>query len=228
MIFRVGLSLIAGLVVSGNAVPTSVVEISDTTSLPLASYREQEERIATFYAVSNYAISIAQNEATTPKQSALIDSSTMAVWPRRKRCVTKRLAVTIDLDPGFQVFDPTDPPLPAVGLAVELDRIRKAGIEIVWVSNLLEAHEEDVRMILAATQLDENRSDILVLGSTHQSKHEKLDKLNSEVCVIAMGGDRVADFEQAIEYVRDPTGPIAKALLENIESGWFLIASPIS
>ncbi|WP_088306571.1 hypothetical protein [Novosphingobium sp. B 225] len=181
-----------------------------------------------YHTLSSYAISAARTKSGPLRQSVMIDPATLSTWPLREPCKTDHIAVAIDLDPGSQVFDPNDPPFPADGLANELERLRSSEISIIWSTDLPEIHEDAVRTILAATELDKDRSDTLIMATNRSTKHDQLLKLSSDFCIIAMGGDRIGDFEPAYDYLRDPNGPVATTLAANVGDGWFIISLPIS
>lgn len=186
------------------------------------------EPVSGYRALANYALAVAAKEGGAVRPSALIDPSTINVWPNARPCAADRLAIVVDLDPDLRVFDPNDPPLPADDIITELDRVRKAGVVIVWATALLETNESAVRTVLAATEVSPANADILVMASRRFSKYDRIHQLASNLCIIAMGGDRIGDFEQAYDYLKDPKGPIANVLAAHVGLDWFLVPTPIS
>ena len=188
----------------------------------------EPESLSGYRALANYALAVSAKEGGAVRPSALIDPSTITVWPNARPCAADRLAIVVDLDPDLRVFDPNDPPLPADDIITELDRVRKAGVVIVWATALLETNESAVRTVLAATEVSPANADILVMASRRFSKYDRIHQLASKLCIIAMGGDRIGDFEQAYDYLKDPKGPIANVLAAHVGLDWFLVPTPIS
>jgi len=165
-----------------------------------------------------------------PRQSALIDPTTLAGIPRTSSCSESRPAVAIDLDPGQASFDLDNPPLPASGLAETLADMRLAGISVLWVSALPAASEARLHDLIQAIGLDPQRTDHLLLlrqGQRSDRKPARLQAAARDWCIVAVAGDRRGDFEEAYDYLRDPDGPIARTLDANIGNGWFLTPLPI-
>lgn len=188
----------------------------------------ETEAVSGYRALANYALAIAAKEGGGARPSALIEPSTINVWPSRRPCAANRLAIVVDLDPDLRVFDPNDPPLPADDIVTQLGRVRNAGVVIVWATALSQTHESAVRTVLAATEVSPANADILVMASQRFSKYERIHQLAPQLCIIAMGGDRIGDFEQAYDYLKDPEGPIANVLAAHVGIDWFLVPTPIS
>ncbi len=182
-----------------------------------------------FEAFSRYA---ADHAAPPPpgraRASALIDPASLARTPQPGRCTTQAPAVVLDLDPGAQTFDLSDPPLPAPGLADALTSLRFAGLTVLWVSSLPEREAERLATVLRATGLDPDGEDRLVLlREPNDRKATRLQQEARRFCVIAFAADRRGDFEEAFDYLRDPEGPVAQALESHIGAGWFITPPPI-
>jgi hypothetical protein len=162
------------------------------------------------------------------RKSALLDQRTLASLPSTRLCGEQRGALLIDLDPGEKAFDLDDPPSPAPGLAERLRAIRGTGTAVVWIASLPESAEKRIGTILKATGLDPLGIDpVLLLRRTETRKQQILQRADADWCVLAIAGDRKADFDEVFDYLRNPNGPVAVALEANIGDGWFLVPQPV-
>lgn len=160
-------------------------------------------------------------------RSAVIAPETLSVIPAPTSCAGKAPAVAIDLDVGDRDFDVTDPPLALGGLAGQLERLRKAGIAVLWITGAPPAVRKKLKVILAATALDEAGSDHLLTTPSKERKQATRLAAAREWCIIAIAGDQMSDFEEAYDFLRDANGPVGSILRLNINNGWFLKAAPI-
>lgn len=164
----------------------------------------------------------------TKRLSALLDQDSITDEPRLSDCGDDPPAVVIDLDPGDQAFDPANPPLPAPGLAARLAELRAAGITVLWSASVPVERSQEVWTVLRATGLDPDRTDRLVLPRrADERKQTRRLAAGRDWCVVAIAGDRRSDFDEVFDYLRDPDGPIAKALEPVLGQGWFLVPTPI-
>jgi hypothetical protein len=162
------------------------------------------------------------------RTSALLDQRSLVAVPAMSPCTDQRSAVLIDLDPGEKVFDLDDPPSPAPGLAEHLRRIRGTGTAVVWIATLPESDARRLGTILKATGLDPLGIDpVMLLGRRETRKQQILDRADEDWCVLAIAGDRKADFDEVFDYLRNPDGPVGIALEQFIGAGWFLAPPPI-
>lgn len=162
------------------------------------------------------------------RNSALLDQSSLATLPQMETCGDQRPALLIDLDPGDKPFDVADPPTPDAELAANLRTIRGRGVAVVWMASLPESAERDVLTIVKATGLDPLGIDrTLLLRESETRKQQLLNRADEEWCVLAVAGDRRADFDEVFDYLRNPDGPVALALEQHIGAGWFLVPPPI-
>lgn len=162
------------------------------------------------------------------RMSALLDQRSLAALPVMETCEDQRPALLIDLDPGEKAFDLTDPPSPEPDLAAQLRTIRGQGVAVVWIATLPESAARDVLTIIKATGLDPlgiDRTLLLRRGETR--KQQILNRADEDWCVLAVAGDRRADFDEVFDYLRNPDGPVALALEQHIGAGWFLVPPPI-
>lgn len=174
---------------------------------------------------------LAQAEAAQPakvRTSALLDQRSLVAVPKMSPCTDQRGAVLIDLDPGDKAFDLNDPPTPMPGLAQHLRRIRGTGTAVVWIASLPDSDAKRLATILKATGLDPLGIDrVMLLHSRETRKQQILDRADDDWCVLAIAGDRKADFDEVFDYLRNADGPVAIALEQFIGAGWFLAPPPI-
>ena len=177
------------------------------------------------YAEAQSKIIPAQGAA---RLSVLIDPATLLDGPKPLACGSQPLAVAIDLDPGTATFDLNDPPAPAAGLAETLTQVRAAGITVFWTSALPVEQGSKLYSVLRATGLDMDGTDrVLLPRKADETKQARRLAAARDWCFIALAGDRASDFEEAIDYLRDPDGPIARAMDPLRGAGWFITPDPI-
>jgi hypothetical protein len=144
---------------------------------------------------------------------------------RRLACPEKVPAVLLDLDPGEAAFAPDNVGLPSNGLAEGLARLREAGIVVLWISR---TDANEVREVADALQLagldPTGRDPLLLVRNAADRKQTLRQEANLDVCVVAIAGDRRADFDELFDYLRDPNGGIG--LEGMIGSGWFIAPLP--
>jgi predicted secreted acid phosphatase len=159
----------------------------------------------------------------------LIDPETLISGPRRLACAAQPLAVAINLDPGTGKLDLDDPPAAAPGLAEALSAIRAAGVRVFWTSALPVDKADRVYAILRATGLDLDGTDRLLLArKASETVQQRRQAAARDWCFVALAGDRPGDFEEALDFLRDPDGPTARAMQPLAGSGWFIIPDPIA
>jgi hypothetical protein len=182
-----------------------------------------------YAAMTAWVLAATETPATTKaRQSALLDQQSLASVPRTQPCGDERRALLMDLDVGEKPFDLADPPSPAPGLAEDLRRIRGTGVAVVWIATLPESAAIDLGTILKATGLDPLGIDrTLLLRRNETRKQQILNRANEDWCVLAIAGDRKADFDEVFDYLRNPDGPVALALEQHVGAGWFLVPPPI-
>ncbi len=177
---------------------------------------------------ARYALAHAADIPGEARYSQLIDPDTLTDHPQRLSCGDKPPAVAIDLDPGERTFDPADPPSPVPGLAEALAQLRAAGVVVFWKSSLNVSQADKIYTVLRAVGLDPDRTDRLLLTRKRDERKEmRLLAAAGEWCFIAMAGDRKGDFLEALDYLRDPDGPVAQAFKPRYGDGWFLTPTPI-
>lgn len=142
-------------------------------------------------------------------------------------CHGGKPAILIDLDPGNAAFQPDAGPFVAQpGLAPALATARAAGTEVLWISVLGEAREADLRAVLADTGLDPAGEDtVLLIRDPAETKTQRRNAIAGEWCITAIVGDRRGDFDEFMDYLRDPDAPTPFDPL--LGSGWFELPPPI-
>lgn len=182
-----------------------------------------------YAAMAAFVMKAAERRPTgVARTSALLDQKSLVSLPRMVDCTDQRGALIIDLDIGEKPFDLTDPPSPAPGLAQYLRTIRGTGTAVLWLATLPESAGKDIATILKATGLDPLGIDhTLLLRREETRKQQILGRADADWCVLAVAGDRRADFDEVFDYLRNPDGPVALALEQHIGAGWFLVPPPI-
>lgn len=213
----------------------SFVTLSAATVSPAAPFpagnrvRTHPSAHTPYAAFTRYALDMAGPvQPGQARRSMLIDQTTLAKVPQLARCGDQPLAVVIDLDRGLQPFDPDDPPLPVPGLAEQLTALRNAGLTVLWNSSAPASLEDRIHTVLRASNLDPHGADrLLLVRGADERKQTSRAAAAQDWCIIAMAGDRRADFDEVFDYLRDPEGPLAHTLSSHLEAGWFLAPSPI-
>lgn len=162
------------------------------------------------------------------RQSMLIDPDSLIPGPRPLACKDQPLAVAVDLDPGSGLFDLNDPPAAAPGLAEALTQVRAAGVTVFWTSALPVGDANRIYTVLRAVGLDLDGTDrVLLARKPGETKQERRLAAARDWCFVALVGDRLSDFEEAIDYLKDPDGPTMRAMDPLRGSGWFVTPNPI-
>lgn len=176
---------------------------------------------------TQYSLALS-NEANRPQgtETALL-ADPARLNADRIECRNGPLAVLIDLDPEHGQMPlteaaPTDPML-----AVQLAQLRDAGIVVVWISSHGPEAAQRIRDILTATGLDPAGDDPLILMRfAGERKQARRTGLADAYCLIAIAGDRRADFDDLYDYLLDPV--LAAPLEVMIGEGWFLTPPPLA
>ena len=112
------------------------------------------------------------------------------------------------------------------GLAAGLERLRGAGISVIWMSERSVEEQDGLLEALKASGLVSGDGDTLYLsGSGDYRKQTRRIEAASKSCIIAMAGDRKADFDELFDYLREPEA--AFRLDSLIDAGWFLTPAPL-
>lgn len=172
----------------------------------------------------DYALAQVGKETDQPAvRSALLESGKSLDLPRLRVCVARDPAVIVDLDRARE-NTAVSPPSPA--LAPQLERLRAAGIVVVWISDRPASEVAEVAGSLRSSGLDPAGSDPLLLRRTPRDRKQALrEEAALDVCPIAIAGDRKGDFDELFDYLRDPQA--AAGLDSLLGSGWFIVPPPL-
>lgn len=140
-------------------------------------------------------------------------------------CADEAVAVLVDLDPGEAAFRPELARTAAPGVAAALSIARAKGLTVLWTSVLDESREADARIALVNAGLDPTgRDPILLTRDPAETKTERRRDTAGEWCIAAIIGDRKGDFDDLMNYLRDPEAPTPFDPL--LGHGWFELPPP--
>ncbi len=158
--------------------------------------------------------------------SALLADPTQ-VDGERLACSTKTPAVVIDLDPADALFDPVGLPQADTALAVGLGQLRRAGIDVFWISGHSADIAASIRRSLAVSGLDiEAQDSLLLMRYRDDRKQTRRRELAETHCLVAIAGDTKADFDELFDYLLDPA--LGDPLDILLDDGWFLTPLALS
>ncbi len=182
-----------------------------------------------FARLADYALAAVRSAAPeAPPRSALL-ADPVALDGARPACLPGQSpAVVIDLDPAGSAFaaPASLPSLPEHSAA--LAAMREAGITIAWISQGPITQTGAIRSALEGAGLDPRGQDVLMIPRDAAARKQMLrEALAANACILAIGGDERADFDERFGYLRDPA---AGARLEILigEGPWFLIRNIFS
>lgn len=162
----------------------------------------------------------------TPRQSAVL-AAPGSLSPIRTDCSIRPPAVLFDLDPMDGTFDPADATTADPSLPQMLAALRMQEIEIFWSSTLPAVRAGEVRKALTDSGLDpRGRDGLLLMRNKEDRKQARIKDLSETHCLVAIAGDRRADFDELYLYLRDKSA--AQPLEELIGAGWFLTPLPLN
>ena len=108
-----------------------------------------------------------------------------------------------------------------------LAALRLQEVEIFWSSTLPAVRAGEVRKVLTNSGLDpRGRDGLLLMRNKEDRKQARIKDLGETHCLIAIAGDRRADFDELYLYLRDKSA--AQPLEELIGAGWFLTPLPLN
>lgn len=199
--------------------PVGGFTLTDLTSLPAPAGAAPDP----WAELVNYALEQAPAGAEQPvARSALLVSGTSLALPRLRPCTARDPAVIVDLDAAGETTGATPP----TDLAQQLERLRAAGIVVVWISQRPASEVAEVAASLRSSGLDPAGADpLLLLRSPRDRKQALREEAARDVCPIAIAGDRKGDFDELFDYLRDPQA--AAGLDSLIGSGWFIVPPPL-
>lgn len=142
-------------------------------------------------------------------------------------------AVIVDLDDGngaglnLATADVTSGVTAAGGLAAGLQQLRQRDIAIIWMTSQPFDRFDAIAAMLRATGLDPEGRDTVVLTRTvSERKQERRKDTAASHCILAIAGDRKADFDELYDYLRNPDLPIESDRMIGV--GWFLAPQPLA
>ncbi|RZV35544.1 MAG: hypothetical protein EX262_01960 [Sphingomonadaceae bacterium] len=202
-----------------------VVPLAGAASLPAPRPAAVDLDAVTYSAFADYALAEAAKRSGRgqSRPTALLAGPNL-VAPKRVLCRHAESSVLVDLDPAQGIFEPT---LPAAhgALADALERLRGAGVEVVWSTALTADRAGDVRTWLRDSALDPAGKDrMLLLRYPEDRKQTRRAEAASERCLVAILGDERADFDELFDYLKRPEA--ASGLDAMLGQGWFL--APVS
>lgn len=170
-----------------------------------------------------YAEAAARSARSGDELPSALLSDPIALDGKRRRCaVGEQLVAVIDLDPVGGVFAPPTSPTAAPDIALSLTALRKAGLEITWISDLPTERSGSVRTALEQSGLDPRGQDIISLRRAEgDSKDQRKTSLGGFACIVAIAGDERPDFDSRFKYLRSPQAGAAIETL--VGDGWFLV-----
>lgn len=179
----------------------------------------------TYRAFADYALEIAARDPLTdPVRPSALLARPGSLSPETAPCRFVGNAVLIDLDPAKGLFDP-DVPAQRPALAAALERLRGAGVEVVWGTAITADRAGDVRRWLREAALDPAGADrLLLLRYTSDRKQTRRNEASAESCLIAILGDERSDFDELFDYLKNPDAALPLDAL--LGKGWFL--APVS
>ena len=178
-----------------------------------------------YLAFTLYALDqVEKRTSSLPVRSAILVENISLADPKTIECGNKRFAVIIDLDEAKEGDSPAN--ITASDLAVLLETLREADIRIAWLRGDTQVAAQGR---IAALQSGETpalkENDLLLLGRKGGlRKQEQRWELAKDHCILAVAGDRKADFDELYEYLRKPD--LAIRLDAFIDRGWFELPAP--
>lgn len=115
----------------------------------------------------------------------------------------------------------------AAGLAESLNELRRRDVAVIWMTSQPFDRFDTLSALLRSTGLDSTGNDTIVLTrSTTERKQERRTQTAASHCILAIAGDRKADFDELYDYLRNPDLPIESDRM--IGAGWFLAPPPLA
>ena len=223
---RGALALLSAYILS----PAVPVQAEETVVAPVAP-AEALSRLAAlnsnhpYLPMARHVLEQAERRAAGQSvRGAVLVEKVSLIEPRAIECGNKPLALLIDLDPapGDTIIEGQ----PA-GFGALLQVLRDAGIAIGWISQRTPALlESDISALRSGPVPAFRDDDIQLPAASHHAKQDRRIGLAASHCVLAIAGDRRADFDILFDYLRDPDYAIR--LEAWMDRGWFLLPYPAS
>jgi hypothetical protein len=177
---------------------------------------------------ARYAIDQAarQQRGGTVRSAVLVDQVSL-LTPKTLSCDGKPMLAVIDVDvaPGTPAEMDVER---QSGFAEILDSMRESEIRIAWLADADEAQLKPILDLLREGETPAMRdADLMLFGQTGgYRKQERRWQLARDHCVVAIAGDRKADFDELYEYLRDQNYAIR--LEAFMGRGWFELPHPVA
>ena len=156
------------------------------------------------------------------RSALLAPGSAAGLQARKQPCADREPAVIVDLDRGADAFIPDAAARAPADVTAALAGLREAGVVVLWISRLPADEVDRVAEALKSSGLDPTgRDPILLVRNEDERKQVLREQANETTCVIAIAGDRRADFDELFDYLRDPNQATMYDSLLN--SGWFMV-----
>lgn len=179
---------------------------------------------------TNYAL----EQAGKPEKGAGIEGAVLVPSvnmgaPKKISCNNKPLGVIIDLDtPDMAAWSRSETLYRQDGLAANLERLRAAGVTVIWMSDLPAGNAFEILSILKDAGLSggTGADDFLFLdrGGDDRKQERRWDAARS-YCIAAIAGDKRSDFDELFDYLRNADAAIT--LEHMFGSGWFIAPPPL-
>lgn len=167
-----------------------------------------------------------QRQGEAVRSAVLIDQVSLAA-PQAMECGNKPMLVILDLDvaPGTPAEMDIDR---QTGFASLLQTLRESSIRVAWMADM---DEDTLKPMLDLLREGEtpvmDPDDLLAFGVPDgPRKQERRWQLARNYCVVAVAGDRLADFDELYDYLLDQR--FAVKLDEFMWRGWFKLPHPIT
>ncbi len=178
-----------------------------------------------YLAFTLYALEQAENRAIgKPVRSAVLVENISLANPKAIECGAKRAAVIIDMDEAGDAGQAIA--MTPGELAILLETLREADIRIAWISGDTEAQAQGKVTALKAGETPALKDNDLVFHRRKGGfrKQEQRWELSKDYCVLAIAGDRRADFDELFDYLRKPDLAIRLDAFNG--RGWFELPPP--
>ncbi len=187
------------------------------------------QRAMPYAGFTSYALAqSAKFEAGEGIQSAVLIPRVALEKPEKVDCAGKPLAVLIDLDDqNAGNWTVSETLYRQNGLAEALDELRAAKISVIWLSDQPAESSDRISAILKDAGLSVSEADdflFLDRGGDDRKQARRWDAART-YCIVAMAGDKRADFDELYDYLRHPDGAVT---LEHMYgAGWFIAPPPL-
>jgi hypothetical protein len=177
---------------------------------------------------ARYAIDQAarQRRGEAVRSVVLVDEVSLTT-PKTLSCDAKPMLAVIDVDvaPGTPAEMDVER---QSGFAAIVETMRESGIRIAWLADADEARLKPILDLLREGDEPVLRdADLMLFGQPGgYRKQERRWQLARDHCVVAIAGDRRADFDELYDFLRDQSYAIR--LEAFMGKGWFELPHPVA